>query len=81
MERKERRCRRCGRALFGPACKIFCSERCRRKYQDERRMADRRRKADQRGIWAPPWEEDPWAGSLGGSQVCENALWDPPPAR
>lgn len=59
--------------------RVFCTERCRRKWQDKRRMEERRRARIERegGLF------DPWAASdlddWDADAILANALLDPDP--
>lgn len=68
--------------------RLYCSERCRRDFQDERRRAERAeiREAKERAAWdeKPHWLQDPWAfdgkDELDAWQsVWAQALLDPMP--
>lgn len=79
-----RACRNCG-ALFhaGTAAKkLYCSEACRREYQNKRRKDERKEEKEARcatqGIWPDPWQRnDLDAASL--EAIYANALLDPLP--
>lgn len=58
-----RRCRQCGVPLPGGATgrRLYCSERCRRKFQDERRRDEREQVRELRGAGAGWMAPDPWS--------------------
>lgn len=70
-------CLFCGAEItFGLASRKFCCDRCRRKYQDRRRLEERREK---RVIQLDPWgrcDVDEWTAE----EILANALLDPLPA-
>lgn len=70
-------CLFCGAEItFGLASRKFCCDRCRRKYQDRRRLEERREK---RIIPLDPWSRcdvDDWTVE----EILANALLDPLPA-
>ncbi len=80
----ERVCRNCGAPIpeNAPARRVYCSEGCRREYQNERRREDRAadkalREAES-GAWLDPWARcdlDEWSAA----EIYANALLDPAP--
>ncbi len=82
MEKREALCRFCRRA-FAPARSgsFYCSEKCRRAYQNLRRKEERAEARELREASAPL--ADPWAKSdlddLSGEAIWQNALLDPLP--
>lgn len=78
-----RTCRYCGNPLpkNAPASLKYCSDRCRRDYQNERRREERAeaREAREAGAaWLDPWSRcdvDDWTAE----EILANALLDPLP--
>ena len=77
-----KRCLYCGLAFItrNPR-RLYCSERCRRDFQNERRAEERaeRRAAREAARWDDPWERDDWAimanALLDASPVFEDTPW------
>lgn len=63
--------------------RLYCSERCRRSYQNDRRRDERAERAEESEAWheAAPWQQDPWERNdlEDWEEIFENALLDPPP--
>ena len=87
MSGSMRLCRYCGGPLPDGSTRhrLYCSDHCRRKYQDERRKAERDelkalRHEDKAGAaWLDPWSRcdlDEWTAE----EILANALLDPLPA-
>lgn len=87
MNGSMRQCRYCGGPLPDGSYRSrrYCSDHCRRKYQDERRKAERDelkalRHEDKAGAaWLDPWSRcdvDDWTAE----EIFANALLDPLPA-
>lgn len=87
MNGSMRLCRYCGGPLPDGSTRhrLYCSDHCRRKYQDERRKAERDelkalRHEDKAGdVWLDPWSRcdvDEWTAE----EILANALLDPLPA-
>ena len=87
MNGSMRLCRYCGGPLPDGSTRhrLYCSDHCRRKYQDERRKAERDelkalRHEDKAGdAWLDPWSRcdvDDWTAE----EILANALLDPLPA-
>lgn len=80
----ERLCRYCGAPIpeKAPASRVYCSDNCRRDYQNERRREERAearalREAES-GSWIDPWARsdlDEWSEE----EIYANALLDPVP--
>lgn len=80
-----RPCRRCGGDFeTDRACRLYCSARCRRLYQNERRREERAEQAALRESWDDTRLTDPWARNdldeEGMEAIWANALLDPLPA-
>lgn len=87
MNGSMRLCRYCGGPLPDGSTRhrLYCSDHCRRKYQDARRKAERDelkaiRHEDKAGdVWLDPWSRcdvDDWTAE----EILANALLDPLPA-
>ena len=87
MNGSMRLCRYCGGPLPDGSTRgrRYCSDHCRRKYQDERRKAERdelkalRQGQKERDAWLDPWSRcdvDDWTAE----EILANALLDPLPA-
>lgn len=81
---EERLCRYCGNPLpkNAPASLKYCSDHCRREYQNERRREERAEARALReaaaGAWLDPWSRcdlDEWSVE----EIYANALLDPVP--
>jgi hypothetical protein len=63
--------------------RLYCSERCRRSYQNDRRKDERAERAEESEAWheAAPWQQDPWERNdlENWEDIFTNALLDPPP--
>ena len=57
--------------------RLYCSERCRRDFQNERRRDERAEKREVRD--ASRWDYDPWERNDLGDEVTLNALLDATP--
>lgn len=80
----ERLCRYCGAPIpeKAPASRVYCSDNCRRDYQNERRREEREEaralREAEAGAWLDPWSRsdlDEWSEE----EIYANALLDPAP--
>ena len=80
-----RLCRYCGNPLpdGSPLSRLYCSAHCRRRYQDERRKAERAEAAELRQVDTKPIS-DPWGrcdlDDWTAEEILANAMLDPLPA-